>query len=664
MKEKTIAIAGNPNTGKTTIFNALTGLRQKTGNWPGVTVEKKEGYYFYKDTKFNVVDLPGTYTLTEESEDQKIAIDFLTKEKVDAVVITVDASNIERGLYLFSLISEIHPNIIIDLNMVDIAEKEGIKYDKEKLENYFKVPFVETIGNKNIGIEKLKELIYEKCEEKKEEIFHLNYGPEIEEIVEKIIKILGEISIPYPLRFVAIRLIEKQEFLTENFIEEEKKREIEKLIQELKDRIKDPEKYMIEKRYGIIHGIVKDCVVSLKREEKRIEITNKIDKILIHNFWGPAIFLFIMFFIFQLIFKLGSPFGRFINLIIGKTGDAIYNFLISLNSPLWVGSLFKDGIISGIGSVIVFVPNIFIFFLLFSILEDIGYISRAAFITDRLMHKLGLHGKSAIPLILGFGCNVPAIMGTRIFESKKDKILTSLMIPFMSCSARLPVYLLFTGIFFQKNQGIIIFSLYLMGIIFGILTAKIFRFLFFKEELTHLIMELPPYHLPYWKNIFTEAWERTKLFLKKAGTVIFLGVLIVWFLNYFPDPSNFGRETSFIGKLGKILAPLLKPAGFGFWQASVALIFGIYAKELVVGTFGTLFGETNLNSVLPLYFTPVSAYSFMLMSLFYIPCIATVVIIKKEIGIKWALVSIFWSIFVGWTVATIFYQIFSISGGG
>jgi len=620
-------------------------------------LKKKEGYFVYKNIKFNVIDLPGTYTLTGESQDQQIAVDFLTKSKVDIVVIIGDASNLERSLYLLILLSELNQNVIVVLNMIDIAEKEGIKYDTEKLEKIFRIPFVETIANKEYGIEKLKERIYEKVNEKGKYLFKINYGEKIEKYISEIEKKIKNIQLLYPSRFIALRLMEKDKKIKELIKDKKVLSEIEKTLSEIDKITENIDVLLMEKRYGIIHGIVKECFIPVKKVRKRVEITNNLDRVLTNNFFGLLIFLFIMFIIFQIVFKWGAPFQKILDEIFNFSGEKISSILKSLNSPLWLISFLKDGIISGIGSVVVFLPNIFLFFLFFAILEDTGYMARAAFTTDRLMHKMGLHGKSAIPLILGFGCNVPAIMATRTLETKKDKILTVLVIPFISCSARLPVYLLFTGIFFKKYQGLIIFSLYLTGILFGILTARIFKALFFKEESIPLIIELPPYKIPYWKNTLLEGWERSKIFLKKAGSVIFFGVIILWFLSYFPDPNNFGKETSLIGKMGNFLAPLLKPAGFGFWQAAVALIFGIYAKELVVGTFGTLFGESNLSSILHQYFTPVSSYSFMLMTLFYIPCLATIAVIKREIGMKWAITATFWSIFLGWIVATIFFQL-------
>jgi len=652
MEEKLVAIAGNPNTGKTTIFNSLTGTRQKVGNWPGVTVEKKEGYYIYKGIKFNVVDLPGTYTLTGESEDQKIAIDFLIENKVDVLLLIVDASNLERNLHLLVLLSELHKNILIDLNMIDIAEKEGIEYDITHLEKLLKVKFVKTIGNRNIGIEELREQIYKESIESRSEIFTLNYGKEVEKIISEIENNLNKSTFYYPSRFLAIKILEKDEYfinLIKDKIEYEKISmsilNLEKILNNSTDRI------LIEKRYGIIHGIVREAIIE-KKKELKFEITEKIDKVLTNNLIGPLIFLFIMFLIFNGIFTFGNPLNNFIELLLEK----MRNSILMSNLPSYLKSLINDGIISGVGSVISFVPSIFLFFFFFSILEDTGYLARAVIVSDRLMHKIGLHGKSAIPLILGFGCNVPAIMGTRILENKKDKILTCLSIPFMSCSARLPVYILFAGIFFNNNQGAIIFSLYLLGIIVSLLTIKFWGSIVLKHVSTPLIIELPPFRTPYWKSVFIESWTRTKYFFKKAGTLIFLGSLILWLLSYFPNPENYGSEFNYIGKIGKIISPLFKYSGFNFWQAGVALISGIYAKELVVSTFGTLFGIKDLSNTLKIYFNTISAYSFMIMSLLYMPCLATFLTLRKEIGLKWTIISLFWTLFIGWLISTFFYQ--------
>jgi ferrous iron transport protein B len=343
------------------------------------------------------------------------------------------------------------------------------------------------------------------------------------------------------------------------------------------------------------------------------------------------------------------------------TSTNLKSVLLLIKTPEWVISFLTDGIIGGVGTVLVFFPNIFLLFFIFAALEDSGYMARAAFVTDRLMHRAGLHGKSAIPVILGFGCNVPAIMSTRTLETKKDRFLTILTIPFMSCSARLPIYLLFIGIFFKNHRGSILFSLYLVGIVLGLLTARLFKKLFFKEETPPIIMELPLYHTPDIRDILITAWERSYLFLRKAGTIIFAGVIIVWILSYFPLSASYAGENSFIGMIGGKLAPLLRPAGFGYWQVAVALFLGLIAKELVVGTLGTVFGgEDALIKSLHSIFTPLSAYAFMLMTLLYIPCIATIAVIKQEAGIRWAVIATGWSIFIGWLVATLFYQGFRL----
>jgi ferrous iron transport protein B len=662
MDEKVIIIAGNPNTGKTTIFNALTGLHQKTGNWPGVTVEIKEGYFIYKDTQFKVIDLPGTYSLTSFTEDEKIARDILVRQKVDAVIVIADSSNLERNLYLVTLLLELKQKIIVDLNMCDIAEKMGIVIDTEKFEKILGFRFVRTVGNKKTGIDTLKSVVYETVYgEEKPVMPKINYGKEMEDIISTVRDKIADIADPYPPRFFAVRLIEKDTDFINRIQDKKVYKEVKGILNETDIRFPDIEDYLIEKRYGFIHGLAKECVSRKDIIETKIELTNRLDRIFTHNFFGSIIFLFFIWTTFNIVFNWGGPFTELLENLFSILASRTETLLSFLHFPLWFTSLVSDGIIDGVGSVIVFLPNIFLLFFIFSAFEDSGYMARAAFVTDRLMHKVGLHGKSAIPLILGFGCNVPAIMATRTLETRKDRIVTILALPFMSCSAKLPVYLLFTGIFFKKHQGSILFSLYAIGIILGFLTARLFKSLFFKGETTPIIMELPPYHRPEIKNMMLSAWERSSLFLRKAGTLIFAGVVSVWFLSYFPLSAGYAGENSFTGIIGKTISPFLKPAGFGFWQAGVALLFGLVAKELVVGTFGTVIGgEQPLAYSLSRLFTPVSAYAFMLMTLLYIPCFATIAVIKQEIGTRWAVIATLWSIFLGWITAVLFYQIFTL----
>ncbi len=423
----------------------------------------------------------------------------------------------------------------------------------------------------------------------------------------------------------------------------------------------DMETWMIERRYDFIRGLLKESLKASKIKEEELTISDKIDKVLTNRFLGIPIFLIVMWATFEATFTIGGWFADYIDMFFGWLSTVTATGMGAIQAPAWLTSLLTDGLIGGVGTVLIFLPNIMILFLAIAILEDSGYMARAAFVMDKLMHAIGLHGKSFIPMIIGFGCNVPAIMSTRTLSSEKDRILTILINPFISCSARLPIYILFTSIFFKNNQGTIVFSLYLLGIVVAILSAKIFKPIFFKHETAPLIMELPPYRVPTVKTTLIHMWERSSAFLKKAGTVIVAGVVLVWFLSSFPTSAEYASQQTLIGHLGTFLAPIFKPAGFGFWQAGVALFFGVIAKETVVGTMGTLFGgSSNLMSTLPHYFTPLSAYSFMIMSLLYIPCIASIGAIYKETNWKWATFSVVYSLGVGWTFAVLFYQIGSL----
>lgn len=659
MEEKTIILTGNPNTGKTTIFNALTGMHQKTGNWPGVTVEIKEGYYMHEGVKYKIIDLPGTYSLTSFTEDEKIARDILVKERADTVVVIVDSSNLERNMYLITLLMELEQKIVVALNMSDIAKKKGLTVNVEKLSEFLKVEIIQTVGNRNEGIDLLRKAINKSAAGQAKPSLRINYGDRIESHILKIEQdILKDISSPYPARFFAISLIEKDPEFLSMIDKKGLSAGLNAITAEIDESYPDIQEYMIEKRYGFIHGLTKECTKAAGRIEQKIELTTRLDKIFTHNISGTLIFFIFMWATFQIVFSIGNPFAEFLGKFFAAAGEKLGSLFAMLHFPEWFISLFTNGIVSGVGSVVVFLPNIFLLFLVFSALEDSGYISRAAFVADKVMHKIGLHGKSAIPMILGFGCNVPAIMATRTLETKKDRIVTILALPFMSCAARLPVYLLFTGIFFRNNHGTILFSLYITGILVGMLSAKLFKNIFFRHEFTHIIMELPPYHIPDIKSMLISAWQKSYLFLRKAGTFIFAGVVLVWFLSYFPPSAEFAGKESYTGLIGRFIAPALKPAGFGYWQAGVALLSGLFAKELVVGTLGTLLGSgKSLHAGLLTMFAPVSAYAFMLMTLLYIPCIAAVAVIRQEAGTKWALLSTAWSIFAGWTIAVIFYRV-------
>ncbi|RKX70804.1 ferrous iron transport protein B [candidate division WOR-3 bacterium] len=664
MKRIKIALAGNPNSGKTTVFNSLTGSRQHVGNWPGVTVERKEGKFSYGGCEVDVVDLPGIYGLTAYSLDERIARDFLIKETPDVVVAVIDASNLERNLYLVAQLLELRVNVILDLNMMDLVEAKGISIDTEKLSRVLGIPVVKTVANKGDGIEDLKKAIV--APPKRPGPFQIDYDPDIEAAIERLSDTLKNKGLPkeYPLRWLIVKLLEGDAEILEKVKKLPEGSGIEEAVLKTTASLErnlgyDLETAMVERRYGFLKGLVRECSEKRLGIEERLELSDRIDSVVTNKFLGIPIFLALMWLTFQFVFALGTPLADLIDSFFGWLGTAAASGLTVLNAPGWLSSLISDGIIAGVGSVLVFLPNIMLLFLAIAILEDSGYMARAAFVMDRFMHALGLHGKSFIPLILGFGCNIPGIMATRTLESRKDRILTILVNPLMSCSARLPIYTLFAGAFFSKNQGSIIFSLYLLGIILAVVVARIFKTIFFRHEVAPLIMELPPYRLPMVKGVIIHMWERGSLFLKKAGTIIFAGVILIWLLASLPVGVEYASEESLIGRLGSALAPVLSPAGFGFWQAGVALFFGVVAKEVVVGTLGTLYGveEAGLRSALLQYFTPLSAYAFMVMSLIYIPCIAAIATIKRETNWKWTGLAVGYSLILGWIVAVLIYQI-------
>jgi len=664
----TIALAGNPNSGKTSIFNNLTGSHQYVGNWPGVTVEKKSGVFKYKDYEFEVIDLPGIYSFTASSLDEKVSADFLLNSRPDVVVVVIDSTNIERNFYLLIQVLEMGLKVVVDLNMIDMIKEKGIRIDTKKLSLILDSFVVETNARDNIGTESLKEAILNTVLYKKENNFHLKYRKSVEKEIDNLFSILKEKSneSDNSLRWKIIEILQGNREVFEEVKREIKIENFDKIINEAIERIErevgeddDVTTVIIEDRYAYIQGLIKECVSRELNVKERYDISNRIDKIVTNRFIGIPLFLILMWIMFELVFAVGNPLADILDVLFNKFAVLTSSWLTMLSSPLWLKSLIVEGIIKGVGSVVIFFPNIIILFLYISLLEDSGYMARAAFVMDKLMHTLGLHGKSFIPMILGFGCNVPAIMATRTLETKKDRILTILAIPYISCSARLPIYILFTSIFFKHSQSLIVFSLYIIGIVIAILIARFFKLTFFKHEVAPLIMELPPYRVPKLKFAFLHSWRRGEMFLKKAGTVIVAAVIIIWFLSYFPMGVDYASADSFLGRIGKLIAPIFSPAGFGFWQAAVAILMGVMAKEIVVGTLGTLSGLDGgtLNSFLISHFTPISAYSFMLMSLIYIPCVATIAAIKKEAGTKWAFISVFTSLILGWIISVIFYQI-------
>lgn len=658
--KKTIGLIGLKNSGKTTFFNSLTGLHQHTGNWPGVTVEKKIGFIKNEIQEIEIVDLPGILSLSAGSLDEKIARDFIIDKEADGYILIIDALNLERGLYLLSQLQELEIPLMIVLNMMDKAEEAELSVDIKYLEKLLGIQIFPSVASKGEGIEEVKNAIFSfnfKISPKK-----TNYGDDFEKIISRveefILKNFPEIE---KRRFYALKLLEDDKNFWEKLNNSEKISNLKKIIEKdgfiycSRFKYKDLAELIAEKRYGFASGIMTETIKDYSLRSK-IHFSNQMDLILTHKIFGIPIFFGILYLLFSLVFYIGNPLGNLIRLFFEYSGKNIKEFLISLDFSSFISSLFVDGILNGVGTVLVFLPNIFLLFFFISLLEDSGYFTRISFLFDKFMHLIGLHGKAVLPMVLGFGCNVPAIMGTRIMEEERDRILTILIIPFISCSGRLPIYILFAGVFFPKKEGIVILSLYLFGIFLSFISSKIFQKFLIKKPLSPTIMELPPYHIPSFKGAFIHSSLRTKLFLKKASTVILLGVLIIWLLGSIPFGVKFGSEESLAGKIGNFLKDFLKPLGLGFYQAAIALLFGIVAKEVVIGTFGVLFSPEKLEQVLPLYFTPLSAYSFILLSLIYIPCISTISMIKKEAGAKYAIIAILYTLFIGWLISFIFYQ--------
>ncbi|KUO64136.1 MAG: ferrous iron transporter B [Gracilibacter sp. BRH_c7a] len=658
---QTIALIGNPNAGKTTIFNALTGSRQHVGNWPGVTVEKKEGRLL-ADSKVHVIDLPGTYSLGAYSEDELIARNYILFENPDVVLDIIDSANIRRNLYLTVQLLEMNTNIVLALNMLDEAEAKGIEIDENTLAKILNVPVIKTIGTKNQGIEKLISSSIQALGQSREPLT-VDYGQEIEDeilVLQKAITEHGELAQRYYPRWLAVKILEGEDVILNDIQKYPNIQTIftlrEKAVQHLNQVFaEDIQTIIIEKRYGLIEGVVKQTVKQKKDVQASVSLSDKIDNVVLNKTLGIPIFLLTMWAIFKFTFVIGDPLIGYVEMLFewfgGIVGAMISNELLA--------SLIVDGIIGGLGSIFVFIPPIFTLFFAISLLEDSGYMSRVAYIVDKFMRSLGLHGKSFIPLLIGFGCNVPAIMATRTLENKKDRMVTILVNPFMSCAARLPVYVLFAGALFPDNAGTVIFSLYILGIVMAIIMAKIFKKFLFPGEAAPFVMELPPYRVPTLKGMLIHMWEKGSSFVRKAGTIIFAVVVLIWVLATLPWGVEYASQDSFIGMFGSAISPVFAPLGFGSWEASAALIFGLLAKEVIVGTLGVIYGvgEEGLAVTITQMWTPLAAYSFMVLTLLYVPCVATIGAIKRETNSwKWTGFTIGYTLALGWIVAFIVYQ--------
>ncbi|MEA4961785.1 Fe(2+) transporter FeoB [bioreactor metagenome] len=584
----TAALLGNPNVGKTTLFNYLTGSNQYVGNWAGVTVEKKEGYI---ENNVRIVDLPGIYAMDTYSNEEKISKEFLEKGKVDVIVNIVDASSLNRNLYLTLQLKQFGKPIVLVLNMIDVAEAKGIKIDYQKLSKRLGVTVIPISASKRRGIEEVRKLL------KSGNFFS---------------------------------------FSNENDY-----------------HYKEDEK----ENYKYIEEVLAETITEEARDS--VTISERIDSIVLNKYLAYPLFVFILFIIFKFTFTwVGQPLSDAMDsVIISRT--VVFSELLLQNSSSWFRSLIIDGIIAGVGSVIVFLPIVMTLFLGISFLEDSGYMARAAFIMDRIMRKMGLSGKAFIPFIIGFGCSVPGIMSARTLESEKDRKLTALLVPLMSCNARLPVYALFASAFFPGNETAITFSLYLLGIFIAILIGIIFKSTIFKKDEEPFIIELPEYKLPEFKSLMRNTWEKGKGFLKKAGTIIFSMSVIIWFLSNFNFSGMTDMGSSFLAYIGGVIAPIFRPMGFGTWQNAVALLTGLMAKEVVVSTMSVVYGA-DLHNMLLQHFTPIAAYSYLVFILLYTPCVSVIAVMRKEFGRGMMVLSVGYQLILAWIISFIVYSLGSL----
>jgi ferrous iron transport protein B len=665
----TVALAGNPNAGKTSLFNMLTaplaGHRQPVGNWPGVTVDIKEGEYEYEGVEYHVVDLPGTYSLGAYTPDEIVARDYILKGEADVVVDVVDASNLERNLYLATQLLEVGANVAIALNMFDVAEKQ-ITIDLQKLTRLLGVPVVPTVGTSGRGMPELKAAIAAAARaHRTPQPLNLRYGSEIEPHVDDIAAELSALRGFAPSlrpRWMALQLLEGDADVIRAVRDvpggEAVAAEAAAISGHLSRIIGDDAEVAIaDYRYGFIRGLMKEAVAPRGPSPDRLTASDKIDKIVTNRFVGVPLFLASAYVLFEITFKVAEPVVGAFQRALAWLGGHVAGW--AAPAPPVVTSFLVDAVLGGVGNVLVFLPNIFLLFLIIAVMEDSGYMARVAYVMDELMHKLGLHGRSFIPLVLGFGCNVPAIMATRTLDTRRERMITIMLVPLMSCSARLPIYVLFAGAFFASHAGLVVWSFYLWGILLAVAAGKIFGTLVFRGESAHFVMELPPYRAPTFRGVFLHAWDRSWEFLKRAGGIIFAASAVLWGLANLPPGVAYASRDSFLGKAGSAIAPALAPAGFGAWKPAVALIAGIGAKEAVVSTLGVLYGAAaeGLTEVIRATFTPLSAYAFMLMTLIYIPCAATIAVIRRETGSwRWTLFAVGYTLILGWLVATLFYQ--------
>lgn len=696
----TVALAGNPNSGKTTIFNNITGARQHVGNYAGVTVERREGFRRFQGQDLLLVDLPGTYSLTANSLDEIVARNVIIDEKPDLIVNILDASNLERNLYLALQLLELERPLVLALNMTDMAEKAGIRINSDVLRTRLGVPVVKLIGNRNQGTEELLQTVVESSKRTIYRPFSIDYGAKIEAAIVEVTEALQNLThVKFPIRWLAVKLLENDTEVQASLLKIEGGSAVAAIVARVRNKTavllgEELEIAMAEARYRVVADIVAEFVDSSGRQEQTV--SDRIDRVLTHRVLGLPLFFGIMWLLFNVVFTVGE-------IPQGWIEDAVKWFSDLVSANLAEGelrSLLVDGIIGGVGSVLTFLPSILLLFFGIALLEDTGYMARAAFVMDRVMRAVGLHGKSFIPLLLGFGCSVPAVMGARTLENKSDRMVTILVSPLMSCSARLPVYTLLIAAFFSENvAGSVLFSIYFLGISLAILMALVFRKWMFPGASEPFIMEMPPYHLPTLRSIAIHMWERSILYLKKAGTLILAASILIWFITNYPANVEYSKDydaakgqiteqydevaakpllaqldqeqageklaLSYAGQFGHFIEPVIKPLGFD-WKMGVGLVSAVAAKEVLVSTLATIYsvGDVEEDSqslqealAADAAFSPLVAFSLMVFTLIYSPCLAVLAVVRRETNSwKWPAFSFVYSTTLAWVMSFVVYQ--------
>ncbi|WP_292882724.1 ferrous iron transport protein B [Methanobrevibacter sp. UBA188] len=672
MTELIVGLAGNPNVGKTTVFNRLTGMRQHVGNWPGKTVERAEGHFKHGSYEYDVIDLPGNYALSAHSMEEIVSRDFIVDDDSDVIINVVDAANLERNLYLTVQMMELGANMVMALNMNDFAKKKDHIIDIPLMSELLGFPVIEISAKDGDGFEELLTTVEKQASKPIDTSAKLSYGDELKEHLGDLQSLIEKDSnlLDVPSVWTAIKLLERDSIVIEKVQKSSQSSAIMSEADKVAGHLHDlydagAEEVVANARYAYINGLMAEAV---KRPDVEKETTtDKIDRIVTNRFLAPFIFIFVMFLLFHLTFTIATPFCDFIDEWFAWFGEYLAG---ALGNEI-LGSFLQDGIIGGVGGVIVFLPQIILMFLFLSILEDSGYLARAAFTLDKVMHSIvGLHGKAFIPMILGFGCGVPAVMATRTMENESDRLLSMMLIPFMSCTARLPIYSIFIGAFFVANKSIILLSIYLLGIVVALIVAGILKRTMFKGMSAPFVMELPTYKVPSLKGVLLHTWEKTKGFLRKAGTIILGSAIIIWILSSVPFGVEYGSQESVLGMIGSAIAPVFAPLGFSTWQAGIAILTGLVAKEVVVSTFTTLGGleeddEEGTIALVHDLFTPLSAYSFMAFCLLYVPCFAAIGAIKQETNSwRWPLIMCAITLVTAYIVAFLIYNVGLLAGFG